>query len=357
MAENNHGIKKLADSEFVQKRRNGLARQGREGCCIKEYGGYLELEQFHGREYHENSIALNCGRGALAYLIQARKIREIALPYFLCGSVAETCRRLKVHIRYYHITEDFMPAEGACGDEFFYAVNYYEQVGQDAMGTLAGRCPGRLIADYAQAFFEKPASTGADTLYTCRKFFGVADGAYLYTDKCEEQDGLPLDESFARMGYVLGRYERTASEFYKEFAENNDFFSDEPVRKMSKLTRNLLKGIDYDAVRHRRTGNFRYLHERLRNVNKLAIDIPEGPFMYPLYVKGGNRIREKLRMEKIYIPVLWPDVFKICRAGDLEYDMAENILPLPVDQRYTEKDMEYICSRVERHLGKTGGMQ
>ena len=59
MAENNHGIKKLADSEFVQKRRNGLARQGREGCCIKEYGGYLELEQFHGREYHENSIALN----------------------------------------------------------------------------------------------------------------------------------------------------------------------------------------------------------------------------------------------------------------------------------------------------------
>ncbi len=62
-------------------------------------------------------------------------------------------------------------------------------------------------------------------------------------------------------------------------------------------------------------------------------------------------------MEKIYIPVLWPDVFKICRAGDLEYDMAENILPLPVDQRYTEKDMEYICSRVERHLGKTGGMQ
>ena len=224
MAENNHGIKKLADSEFVQKRRNGLARQGREGCCIKEYGGYLELEQFHGREYHENSIALNCGRGALAYLIQARKIREIALPYFLCGSVAETCRRLKVHIRYYHITEDFMPAEGACGDEFFYAVNYYGQVGQDAMGTLAGRCPGRLIADYAQAFFEKPASTGADTLYTCRKFFGVADGAYLYTDKCEEQDGLPLDESFARMGYVLGRYEWTASEFYKEFAENNDFF-------------------------------------------------------------------------------------------------------------------------------------
>jgi len=34
-------------------------------------------------------------------------------------------------------------------------------------------------------------------------------------------------------------------------------------------------------------------------------------------------------------------------AGDLEYDMARNILPLPIDQRYGKEEMEYICNLIE----------
>lgn len=287
----------------------------------------------------------------MAYLIKARNICDIALPYFLCGSVGETCKRLGVRVRYYHITGDFMPAGGISGNEFFYVVNYYGQISRTDIGRLAEQYPGKLIEDNAQAFFQKPVK-GVDTLYTCRKFFGVADGAYLYTDKQAQADGLAVDESFARMGFLLGRYERTASEFYGEYVMNNDFFKKEPVRKMSKLTHNLLKGIDYDAVRRRRNRNFRCLHEHFKERNRLLVDIPEGPFMYPLYIEDGSKIRKKLLMEKIYIPTLWPDVFGICKESDLEYDMAKNILPLPVDQRYEEKDMEYICSRVKGYLRK-----
>lgn len=40
---------------------------------MKEYGGYIEFEIFHGKMLHENAVALNCGRNALAYLCKTKK--------------------------------------------------------------------------------------------------------------------------------------------------------------------------------------------------------------------------------------------------------------------------------------------
>ncbi|WP_148042329.1 hypothetical protein [Paraeggerthella hongkongensis] len=45
-----------------------------------EIGGYLELEDFGGRPYHEGAIALDSARSCLAYLIELRGISCIALP-------------------------------------------------------------------------------------------------------------------------------------------------------------------------------------------------------------------------------------------------------------------------------------
>ena len=134
-------------------------------------------------------------------------------------------------------------------DGWLYVVNFYGQLSNDYLTSLGDR----IIVDNAQAYFQEPIS-GVDTLYTCRKFFGVADGAILYTDKLirvEEQD-----ESFERMHFLLGRYERSASEFYAEYVENNHFFKNEPIKRMSKLTENLLHGIDYEMVKNRRRQNF-----------------------------------------------------------------------------------------------------
>lgn len=32
---------------------------------MKEYGGYIEFENYHGMILHEEALALNSGRGAL----------------------------------------------------------------------------------------------------------------------------------------------------------------------------------------------------------------------------------------------------------------------------------------------------
>lgn len=68
--------------------------------------------------------------------------------------------------------------------------------------------------------------------------------------------------------------------------------------------------------------------------------------MYPFYAENGGRVRKTLQTKKIYIPTLWPDVLEQCGEESLEYQYAENILPLPVDQRYDLQDMAYVVSEV-----------
>lgn len=312
---------------------------------MKEIGGYIELDTFTGPMLHGDGIKLNCGRNALWYLVKAREIHKLWMPKFMCDSCNGILRKENVEVTYYSIGLDFKP-KGAnpAEDEWLYVVNFYGQLSNGYLSSLKAQHPN-LIVDNAQAYFQMPLP-GMDTLYTCRKFFGVADGAVLYTDKTIEVE--QQDESFRRMNFLLGRYERTASEFYPEYAANNNFFENEPIKRMSKLTENLLHGIDYERVRQRRTENFAFLHERLHGINRLNLTIPEGAFMYPLYLENGAEIRKKLQAIKIYIPTLWPSVFALCGKMEPEYDMAKNILPLPVDQRYWTEEMEYLADEVRK---------
>lgn len=308
----------------------------------KEIGGYLELDRYHLPMLHDDAFALNSGRNCLAYLIQKKGIKRIWIPKFLCASVSDVCRREGCEVCYYSIWIDFTPIL-APTDDWVYLVNYYGQVNNDII-RYHKKQYSNLIVDNVQAYYQPPVE-GIDTIYTCRKYFGVSDGAFLYTDA--ELEELEQDESFERVKFLLGRFERTASEFYSEFVSEEEKFSNFPVRRMSKLTCNLLHGIDYEMVKKSRTENFSYLHSSLKDVNKLNLSIPAGAYMYPLYIENGFEIRKKLQAKKIYVPTLWPDVFNLCGENELEYDMAKNILPIPVDQRYGIEDMEYIVDRIK----------
>ena len=315
---------------------------------MREIGGYIELDKYRGTMLYDDAVLLNCGRNALAYLIKARNIKRIYLPYFLCDSVTDVCKRYGVTITYYHIGVDWLPVHiDLKKDEWLYLVNYYGQLSNFTISNIVAKYEN-IILDNAQAYFQKPVDK-VDTICTCRKFFGVPDGAVLYTSAVLNEP-LVQDTSYDRMLFLLGRYEKTASEFYAQYVENNRLFSGEPIKEMSKLTRNLLSGLDYDFIRKRRTNNFRFLHDELGRFNKLYLTIPEGAFMYPFYVENGYEIRKKLQEQKIYIPLLWPYVMEVCDKTAIEYDMAKNILPLPVDQRYTTIDMEILVNILRRGL-------
>lgn len=312
---------------------------------MKEIGGYIEFEYSHGKEFYENAIALNCGRNCLAYLIEAYNIKKIYLPYFLCSSVKDTCIKYNIDVSFYHIDEKFhpiIPSDFSLSD-WFYLVNYYGQLSDQFISEVKDKVIN-LIVDNVQNFFANPMND-IPTIYTCRKYFGVSDGAYLFSDKKIDRM-LETDESYKRMTFLLGRYERTANEFYSLYSANNKIFSTEPVKNMSKLTHNLLRTINYDFVRNKRTENYSYLHNEFKEKNNLKLEIVEGAFAYPLLIADGAKIRKELQENKVYSPTLWPDVFDICDESMLEYQFAKNILPIPVDQRYGNEEMDFIVREI-----------
>lgn len=310
---------------------------------ITEIGGYFGLESFSGTEYHENLIAVNTGRNALAYVLKARKIKKLYIPTFLCDCVERLCMREGCAYEKYSVGTDFMPrlSENPGAEEWVYVVNYYGQVSDEVILAMQKRW-GRIIVDHVQDFFRKPLP-GIDTIYSCRKFFGVADGAYLSTDATLETEP---DKSRHRMEHVLGRFETSASQYFSIFQKNDEALYDLPLRQMSRLTRNLLRAIDYEVVRRKRTENFSVLEEKLGSYNKLKIAKIPGAYCYPFLCDNGAEIRKRLVQQKIYIPTLWPNVTDDPAATELEKFMAQNILPLPCDQRYGTEDMRHMAQAV-----------
>lgn len=315
---------------------------------MKEIGGYFGLEEFAGKEYYPDLVALNNARNALVYLIRARGIKKLFIPYFLCDSVSSVCDREGCRYEYYRIDKSFKPIfDGKLGEsEYLYVVNYYGQLDREFVLELKNT-HGNIILDNVQAFFTRPIG-GIDTVYSCRKFFGVPDGGYVATDARLETD-VAQDISMDRMKHVLGRYEgESASKYYGDFKANDRSFTELELLGMSKLTHNILKAIDYERVKEQREENFKLLDKALGNKNKLNIKMPEGPYAYPFYCENGMAIKKKLAEEKIFVATLWPNVLEM--TGSLEKDYAENILPLPCDQRYNSDDMDFIVRTVSGFL-------
>lgn len=309
----------------------------------KEIGGYLELERFSGLMLHEHALHLESGRACLSYLIEQRGIRKLLLPDFVCDVVEDACQAHDVMVRRYRIDANLRPETiSPEKDEWVYLINYYGQLGQPELLEWTHRFP-HVIVDNAHAYFDDPLP-GIDTIYTCRKFFGVPDGALLYTDAPEKP--LPASESRERMTFVLGRFERPAGEFFAEAAENNETLPLQP-RAMSALTENLLHAIDYGRVRSARTANFRQLHNALSGINQLSVHPVEGAYAYPLMLPEGARLRRMLIERRIFVPTLWPNVLRDQAEESTARMLAAQILPLPCDQRYGPEDMASIIEAVE----------
>lgn len=307
-----------------------------------EIGGYFGLEELTDKEYYSDLIALNTARNAVAYLIKTKDIRKIYLPKYLCDSIFKLCEREGCAYEFYEVGADFQPIfdKNLQEDEWLYVVNYYGQVNNE---VELKKTYSRIIFDNAQAFFRKPVE-GIETVYSCRKFFGVPDGAYLSSDiRIDVKDDVSKD----RMEHILGRYECTASEFYNKYVENEETYYDLPVRGMSKLTHNILGAIDYETVKRKREEHFRYLNDRLNNLNGIEVKMIEGPFAYPFYTKNGLEIKRRLAKNGIYVASLWPTALEY---GGIAKDYSENILPLPCDQRYSIEEMVKMTGELEKAI-------
>lgn len=310
---------------------------------MKEIGGYFELGGFQNEVYHKGAITLNTATNAVIYLIKAKKIKKIYLPYYLCNcldKIKEFCK-----VEYYKINRDFTPdfSLELKKDEYLYLVNYYGIFDNSYILELNNRFRN-IIVDNVQAFFQKPIEN-IDTIYSCRKFFGVPDGAYLYSNKYLKEE-IPRDKSYKYFEHLLGRVEEDAKIHFNEYRDNEKKLLDLKLAYMSKTTELIMNAQDYEKIRDTRTSNFKYLNKHLSNLNEIKVKDIIGAYMYPFYTKNSEKLRKELIKNKVYVPTLWPNVLEQ-HQDEIGYDYALNIIPLPCDQRYNEEDMKKIIKIIK----------
>ena len=317
---------------------------------IKEIGGYFNLELQQGQSYHPNALGFNSCRNCLEFVLKLRQIKRIFFPLYTCDVIYEPALTLGIDHEFYRIDESLEPMDlpDIKEDELFLYTNYFG-LKQDCVERLYGIYGNRLVVDNAQAFFA-PNLQNVDTYYAARKFLGVADGAYLYFSSFKvDKDALndfPRAESFDRMSHLLKRFDLGANGGYHDFQKNDYIFAGLPIQRMSHLTEALLHSVDYKRVRDARRRNFEYLDSRLSSMNRFHFHYDDNtvPMVYPVLVDKAGFYRNKLLSNNIYTARYWPDVDKKCSSESVECKMANNLLSLPIDQRYGIEEMQRIVN-------------
>lgn len=308
----------------------------------KSIGGYFELELPQGTEYHNQAIALNTGRNALEYILRVRGYKRVYLPYYSCEVLLEPFEKLGIEFTFYHINtnleSDFQKTLSS--DEAILYINYFG-LKQDYVETMAQRYGKQLIVDNTQAFFAQPID-GIDTFYSCRKFFGVPDGAYLYCDKELESD-LEQDHSWERMTHLLKRIDVSAESAYADFREEDEKLKDNPIKTMSPLTHRIMASIDYSGVAEKRRQNYQLLEEAFCNKNGISLSLAAEavPMVYP-FLSTDVQLHQHFIDNKVYVATYWPNVMGWVDSTNIEYTLATQLVPLSIDQRYDKEEMNTL---------------
>ncbi|EST10660.1 hypothetical protein [Sporolactobacillus laevolacticus] len=317
----------------------------------KIIGGFFSLELPKQTEYHRGAIHLNSARYCLEYVLRARNYKKIYLPAYICDSVLQPIKRLNIDYVFYSIDEHFAPVFDQVpeNDACFFYVNYF---GLNT-GNVRELCHKmqHLIIDNTQAFFDLPLEH-VDTLYSARKFFGVPDGGYLFSNT-EKRIDLDRDPSYYRFDALLKQIDLGSVPAEPLFEQNEAYLDTCGMQAMSRTTQRVLRSIDYEHVRATRNANFRYLHKQFGAYNQLNANFSNvnGPMCYPFLIDRGEQLKDYLLKHQIYTDDFWEKVTSRVPTSSFEYHLAKNLIPLPIDQRYNEKDMDAIVRIVRSFLG------
>lgn len=319
---------------------------------IDAIGGYFGLEvgprkksPIHVDQGQKFDTIRSALLALLEHLVPRGTTKKLWFPAFICPSVYQVTNHLgsRIELCHYNLSSDLTPRNlTPQHDDLVY---HYSVFG---MTPPNGR-PG-LIVDNAHAFFAAPRPD-QHTLYSARKFVGLADGAILSSPVM--LDPLTPRKLDASASFLLLRADQGAEAGFEAFRHwEAEIFAGEP-RGMSQLTRTLLQTTDFEYIRTRRRQNFNILQDALGGSNKLgpqaALSISDDrfvPFSYPYLIDGGAERRSELASRRIYTPTLWNELITQSVLNEFERYLARDCLHLPVDQRYGPEEIRQIIEAV-----------
>jgi len=316
---------------------------------------------------------LDTGRSGIAvsleHIISKGGAKRAILPAYICPSVVAVFKKYGFSIRYLSAHALEQPPHPADGETILFA-HYFgmrDSAVVEWIENLRNRSAIFVIEDCVQASLSTNVGTTGDyVISSFRKFMQQPDGALLRSREAIAPARLAEpDEAFVSSKFLaklLRNAECRESQFLQLLDEAEEWLETSPPRKMSWLSTYLMNCTDIHEIQKKRRANWQALFNQfdqagmLEYVAPLFSELSEGdvPLGFAVRVRRGHRngLRRQLAESSIYCPVHWGLTHLAGRESEfpIEWELSQNILTFPIDQRMDGKHIEYLANHIARYF-------
>jgi hypothetical protein len=303
-------------------------------------------------------LRLITARSAFTLLARTLRSATVWLPSYLCGGVLDAFVASGTRINFYAVGEDLRISNDAwvakvqAGDMVVF-IDYFGFDASDPYGKQAKERGAWVVEDACQAMLNFHFSEYADyVIASPRKFIGVPDGGILLA-----QNGASLPSGnlpapppewwlyALKASQLRAEFDRHGGDrqWFELFRKTDPHGPVEPTR-MSELSSLLLDHAnDYESIAASRRRNFSQLAAALPEFAMFR-ELPNEvvPLGFPVRVRERDSIAQGLHGHEIYPPVHWPIQDIVPKEFQASHRLAQEIMTLPCDQRYSSEDLNRL---------------
>ncbi len=314
---------------------------------------------------------VDSGRSAIKLLLEKLKFDgEILLPEFICESVIR-CFPIE-SVKFYNVSEEFVADVDDIANKItqktraIFLLHYFGSLQPEKVrkriAEMAYEKRLVIIEDVTHSLFSSPHTIGDFVIASIRKWFHVPSGGVLLSAERYDLSFFNKDtDNRKAYGMVLKdlflRNELDCNPVYRKIFLESEIQLDKKERifQISDFSKFIMHCVDIPYLISKRKQNYLYLKDLLQTYGmKPAIQIDENccPLVFPIRIPERDKFRKYVIDKKSYCAVHGPrdGINEECRKNAVRN--SEELISLPIDQRYGIEQMQFIAEIIGRFGGE-----
>lgn len=352
---------------------------------MREFGSEFEIE--YARDHYfddlcklkENSAFTRSGREAIGLAALAVEKGVVLMPAYCCWSMEMPFEKAGFKVEYYRLNKDLsVDKDFLCeqirifSPKVVLVMNYFGFVPTDDIVSFIKGINENItiVEDFTQSLFSlRDNFNPLIDVYVAsiRKSIGVPDGGIIITslsiDSSLLKDG--SETLFVSEHIKAGRkkmcYQYTANVEDKTMFREKQAVAGKDIKenyglyKISDEALSIVKHTIVDNVRVARYNNYKNLYDKIKNIDCLEVlfvpaECNKAPFSMIVCAENRDAVQSAMAKYGVYAQVLWPLKEKAKEICSVSKYMEENMLAIPIDQRYDFYDIAEMGEQIIKAL-------
>lgn len=300
------------------------------------------------------------GRIALRYIIRDIKLKKnihtAALPSWCCDSMIIPFIQENIKVLFYkvYLSDNGLVQISDVIADVILVIDYFGFSTKQDFSNYNGI----VIRDLTHSVMFNIHNDASYYFGSLRKWCGIYTGGFSYGNfsnniriDCIDNDYLNLrkEAMLQKKAYIDGEMnEKNYLNLFLSAEKMLDNISS--VIGSDNRDIFLAEHLDIDLIKAKRRNNFEVLHKELSSYLIIKeYNDDDCPLFFPIIVNNRDLLKKYLINNQIYCPVHWP-ITALHKLDVQTSYIYTHELSIVCDQRYSEEDMEYMCSVIKEGM-------